>query len=306
MPPTPRAAGSSRYPARTSTSSSANPIDLAELRSKPVDARSIRDASLLIMSVVRDMVADIRGEDTTDGVLRPEKGRAAGKARPTRTQAAARAGPTARAADSSPARRRAAGSPAARMGRALDPGRGPIERVAVLGAGSWGTTYAKVLADAGRTVTLWARRESVAASGPRRARQPRLPARHRLPETSTRPRISTRRWTAWTPWCSAVPSQALRENLRVFRDSLPPTVPIVSLAKGVEIGTGLRMSEVIERVGPGRPGADRRAHRAEPGRGDRARAGRPRRCWPAPTTSGRWRFRSPAPPRISGRTRSPT
>ncbi len=46
-----------------------------------------------------------------------------------------------------------------------------------------------------------------------------------------------------------VPSQALRENLRVFRDSLPSTVPIVSLAKGVEIGTGLRMSEVIARVG---------------------------------------------------------
>ena len=39
-----------------------DPIDLAELRSRPVDARSIRDASLLIMSVVRDMVAEIRGE----------------------------------------------------------------------------------------------------------------------------------------------------------------------------------------------------------------------------------------------------
>ena len=47
----------------------------------------------------------------------------------------------------------------------------------------------------------------------------------------------------------AVPSQALRENLRVFRDSLPADVPIISLAKGVEVGTGLRMSEVIERVG---------------------------------------------------------
>ena len=38
------------------------PIDLTELRSRPVDARSIRDASLLIMTVVRDMVAEIRGE----------------------------------------------------------------------------------------------------------------------------------------------------------------------------------------------------------------------------------------------------
>ena len=39
-----------------------DPIDLAELRSRPVDARSIRDASLMIMTVVRDMVAEIRGE----------------------------------------------------------------------------------------------------------------------------------------------------------------------------------------------------------------------------------------------------
>ena len=46
-----------------------------------------------------------------------------------------------------------------------------------------------------------------------------------------------------------MPSQALRENLRVFQESLPPQVPVVSLAKGVEIGTGLRMSEVIARVG---------------------------------------------------------
>jgi 1-acyl-sn-glycerol-3-phosphate acyltransferase len=38
------------------------PIDLTELRSRPVDARAIRDASLLIMTVVRDMVAEVRGE----------------------------------------------------------------------------------------------------------------------------------------------------------------------------------------------------------------------------------------------------
>ena len=37
-------------------------------------------------------------------------------------------------------------------------------RVALLGAGSWGTAYAKVLADAGNEVTMWARREEVAAA----------------------------------------------------------------------------------------------------------------------------------------------
>ena len=38
----------------------------------------------------------------------------------------------------------------------------PLRRVTVLGAGSWGTTFAKILADAGREVTLWARREEIA------------------------------------------------------------------------------------------------------------------------------------------------
>ena len=94
----------------------------------------------------------------------------------------------------------------------------------MLGAGSWGTTYAKVLADAGRTVTLWARRESVAAGDAREttAITTTCPA-------STCPRVLS----ATSDFDEAledvdavvlgVPSQALRENLRVFRDSLPPT-----------------------------------------------------------------------------------
>ncbi|TMZ40987.1 hypothetical protein EMG21_33080, partial [Klebsiella pneumoniae] len=39
-----------------------------------------------------------------------------------------------------------------------------VQRVTVLGAGSWGTTFAKILADAGRDVTLWARRAEVTAN----------------------------------------------------------------------------------------------------------------------------------------------
>ncbi|HET9517535.1 MAG TPA: 2-dehydropantoate 2-reductase N-terminal domain-containing protein, partial [Actinoplanes sp.] len=38
-----------------------------------------------------------------------------------------------------------------------------MTRAAVLGAGSWGTAFAKVLAEAGADVTIWARREQVAA-----------------------------------------------------------------------------------------------------------------------------------------------
>jgi glycerol-3-phosphate dehydrogenase (NAD(P)+) len=125
----------------------------------------------------------------------------------------------------------------------------PIERVAVLGAGSWGTTYAKVLADAGRSVVLWARRDSVATSvRDEHVNHDYLPG-VKLPERLTATSDFDEALEDVDAVVLGVPSHALRENLRVFRDSLPPSVPIVSLAKGVEVGTNLRMSEVIARVG---------------------------------------------------------
>jgi glycerol-3-phosphate dehydrogenase (NAD(P)+) len=73
-----------------------------------------------------------------------------------------------------------------------------MTRAAVLGAGSWGTTFAKVLADAGADVVVL-----------------------------------------------AVPSQTLRANLPGWAPLLPPTASLLSLMKGVELGTTKRMSEVI-------------------------------------------------------------
>lgn len=125
----------------------------------------------------------------------------------------------------------------------------PLQRLTVLGAGSWGTTFAKVLADSGRTVTLWARRESVAAAIRAEHRNPDYLPGVDLPENLHGTSDFDAALADVDAVVLAVPSQALRENLRVFRDSLPPFVPVVSLAKGVEIGTGLRMSEVITRVG---------------------------------------------------------
>lgn len=130
---------------------------------------------------------------------------------------------------------------------------GALQRLAVLGAGSWGTTFAKVLADAGRDVTLWARRESVASAIRDDRRNPDYLPGVDLPENLHGTSDFDEALADVDAVVLAVPSQALRENLRVFRDSLPPTVPVVSLAKGVEIGTGLRMSEIIARVGQVEP-----------------------------------------------------
>jgi glycerol-3-phosphate dehydrogenase (NAD(P)+) len=128
------------------------------------------------------------------------------------------------------------------------------QRIAVLGAGSWGTTFAKVLADAGRRVTLWARRPELAAAiNERRVNDDRLPG-IRLPDNlvaTADPEIAL---AGAEVVVLGVPSQTLRVNLAEWLPILPAGAPLVSLAKGVELGTGKRMSEVVCEVA-GVPGS---------------------------------------------------
>lgn len=122
------------------------------------------------------------------------------------------------------------------------------QRVAVLGAGSWGTTFAKVLADAGRDVTLWARRPSLATAICDRHENPEYLPGVRLPPRIRATADVDEALDGVHAVALGVPSQSLRENLQVFRIAIPAAVPVISLAKGVEIGTGLRMSEVVAGV----------------------------------------------------------
>lgn len=122
---------------------------------------------------------------------------------------------------------------------------GPI---AVLGAGSWGTTFAKVLADAGSEVTLWARRASVAESITTGRTNPDYLPGVELPPTlrsTSDPRVALAGAAAVV---LAVPSQSLRNNLTAWRSLIDPSATLISLAKGVELGTLLRMSEVVVEV----------------------------------------------------------
>lgn len=124
----------------------------------------------------------------------------------------------------------------------------PVRRVAVLGAGSWGTTYAKVMADAGREVRLWARRPEVAAAVNERHANPDYLPGITLPSLLTATADPAEALDGADAVVMAVPSQTLRANLAGWRDLLPPGRTLVSLAKGVELGTLLRMSEVISEV----------------------------------------------------------
>ncbi|MFC5290830.1 NAD(P)H-dependent glycerol-3-phosphate dehydrogenase [Actinokineospora guangxiensis] len=127
--------------------------------------------------------------------------------------------------------------------------------IAVLGAGSWGTTYAKVLADAGQDVVLWARRRDVAeAITARRQNAEYLPGVV-LPELLRSTSDPREALAGAATVVLAVPSQSLRHNLTAWRGLLPADATLVSLAKGVELGTLSRMSEVIAEVAG--VGADR-------------------------------------------------
>jgi glycerol-3-phosphate dehydrogenase (NAD(P)+) len=119
--------------------------------------------------------------------------------------------------------------------------------VAVLGAGSWGTTFGKVLADGGAQVVMWARRPELANEIHTGKRNTRYLPGINLPRSITATSQLTEAIEGAEQIYLSIPSQSLRENLKVLRPMLVGSdVPIVSLMKGVEKRTGLRMSQVIE------------------------------------------------------------
>ncbi|HZA71690.1 MAG TPA: NAD(P)H-dependent glycerol-3-phosphate dehydrogenase [Propionibacteriaceae bacterium] len=120
-------------------------------------------------------------------------------------------------------------------------------RVTVMGSGSWGTAFALVLADAHNEVTLWARRPELAAAINAEHRNPDYFPTIDLPATVRALSDPAEAMDAAEFVVLAVPSQSLRGNLAGW--SLPDTAIVVSLAKGIELGTGLRMSEVIAEAG---------------------------------------------------------
>jgi glycerol-3-phosphate dehydrogenase (NAD(P)+) len=122
------------------------------------------------------------------------------------------------------------------------------KRVAVLGAGSWGTTFAKILADGGADVVLWARRPELAREIQEAKRNSDYLPGVNLPlGLRATSRLDLALAGAEQVYIS-VPSQSLRENLAIMAPHLHAQASVVSLMKGVEKSTGKRMSEVIAEV----------------------------------------------------------
>jgi glycerol-3-phosphate dehydrogenase (NAD(P)+) len=126
-------------------------------------------------------------------------------------------------------------------------------RAAVLGAGSWGTTFAQVLCDAGTSAVLYSRRPEVAkAINVRQENSDYLPG-VTLPDAlrATSDPADALHGADFVVF--AVPAQSLRANLEQWAPLVPPQALLVSLIKGIEHGTCARMSEVIASVLDGPP-----------------------------------------------------
>ncbi|MDQ1736670.1 MAG: glycerol-3-phosphate dehydrogenase [Pseudonocardiales bacterium] len=126
-------------------------------------------------------------------------------------------------------------------------------RAAVLGSGNWGTTFAKVLVDAGTETTMWARREELAAVINAQHSNPDYLPGIRLPRALRATSDAAEAVAGADLVVLAVPSQAARANLETWAGLLPSDATLVSLMKGIELGTVKRMSEVIAEVAKADP-----------------------------------------------------
>ena len=121
-------------------------------------------------------------------------------------------------------------------------------RAAVMGSGSWGTTFAQVLCDAGTRTVLYARRPQLAKA---------IAGLHENPDYLPGVALTTALDATSDPAealdgadlvAFAVPAQSLRANLADWAPLIPPGALLVSLMKGIELGSCRRMSEVIAEV----------------------------------------------------------
>ena len=115
---------------------------------------------------------------------------------------------------------------------------------AVLGTGAWGTTFAQVLADAGVDVTMWGRNTDTISFINGRENPTYLPG-ITLSERITATTDIAEAVAGKPLVVVAVPVKAVRATLESARASFVPDVALLSLAKGLELGTLKRVDEII-------------------------------------------------------------
>lgn len=120
-------------------------------------------------------------------------------------------------------------------------------RVTVVGAGSWGTTMASMLAGNAETV-LWAREPEVAEAVTVQRENPLFLAGHRLHEDLRASADLGEALAGAELVVMAVPSQFFRSVLEQAAPTIDRGTPVLSLVKGLEEGTNRRMTEIVAEV----------------------------------------------------------
>ncbi len=120
-----------------------------------------------------------------------------------------------------------------------------MTRVAIMGSGSWGTAFGMVLADGGSDVVICGRDAAIAADINDRHRNEAYHPGIELPERISATTVPEEALADATLVVLAMPAQVLRENLTGWAAAIEPDAVLVSLMKGVELGTTKRMSEVM-------------------------------------------------------------
>ncbi len=121
-------------------------------------------------------------------------------------------------------------------------------RIAVLGAGSWGTALAHAALRAGRDVTLWSHNPKTAETMAAARANPLLPGVVIDKKIAITASLTDALKT--DAILAAVPAQSLRALASLIAPSLPADIPVISCAKGIERGTRKFMTEIIAEVAP--------------------------------------------------------
>ncbi len=118
-----------------------------------------------------------------------------------------------------------------------------LDRIAVVGAGAWGTALANATARAGRVVTLIARDEPIAAALRTTRQNPRLTGAQLDARVAVAGAIGEA--AVADAVLLVVPAQSLRETAIGLGGAIRPGTPVIACAKGIERGTRRFMTEVI-------------------------------------------------------------
>jgi glycerol-3-phosphate dehydrogenase (NAD(P)+) len=118
-------------------------------------------------------------------------------------------------------------------------------KVAVMGSGSWGTIFSQVVSDAGCDATLWSRKSDVVEAINTTHRNPTHVSDIVLPTSIRATTDTSEAMSGADIVVVALPSTAYRDNLKAWGAAIPSNAVVVSLAKGIEVETNMRMTEVI-------------------------------------------------------------